>query len=261
MAARGPSGLDLERPRRLDELLNAVGALWLRHVATFVITALIVVGAVDLAVFGVGQGLLFSGYDENPNEVWGATGAVALALVSTPLVTAVHVTVVQDVAAGRPVSTTRALSAGFEAFPLVLLVVLLSALGVALGLILLVVPGIFLAVRWFVAAQTAVIERPGGAPAALRRSSELVKGSWWRVLGIAVLLILVAGIASAFIALPFEAAADALDLGVLSLVGIILGEALPLSFTALAGTLLYFDLRARRGGLDATPGRANDGIA
>lgn len=241
-----PAGLELERPRRLDELLNAVGTLWLRHVATFLATALIVVGAVDLAIFGLGQGLLFSGYDESPDQIWGATGAVALALVSTPLVTAVHVTVVQDIAAGRQPSTARALSAGLDVFPLVLLVVLLSALGVALGLIALVIPGIFLAIRWFVAAQAAVIERPGGARAALGRSSALVKGSWWRVLGIAVLLIVVAGVASAFIALPFEAAADALDLGVISLVGIILGEALPLSFTALAGTLLYFDLRARR---------------
>ena len=246
--ATPPAGLDLERPQRLDELLNHVGTLWLRHAGTFVATALIVCGSVNAAIFGLGQGLLFSGYDDDPSEVWAATGAVALALVSTPLVTAVHVTVVQDVAAGRRPAAGRALALGLDVFPLVLLVVLLSALGIALGLILLVIPGVFLAVRWFVAAQVAVIERAGGAPAALGRSSELVKGSWWRVLGILVLLVVVAGIASAFITLPFAAAAEALDLGVILLVGIVLGDALPLSFTALAGTLLYFDLRARRAG-------------
>ena len=64
--------------------------------------------------------------------------------------------------------------------------ILLAAVGVALGLLLLVIPGIYLAVRWFFVPQAVVVENARG-PAALRRSRELTSGTWWRTFGIILL--------------------------------------------------------------------------
>jgi hypothetical protein len=52
---------------------------------------------------------------------------------------------------------------------------IMSGVGVALGLILLVVPGVLLAIRWALAAPIVMLEGLG-AGAAMRRSGELVRG-------------------------------------------------------------------------------------
>jgi Membrane domain of glycerophosphoryl diester phosphodiesterase len=52
---------------------------------------------------------------------------------------------------------------------------ILMGVGVGLGLLLLIVPGILLAIRWAVAAPVVVLEGLG-ARAAMRRSQELVQG-------------------------------------------------------------------------------------
>lgn len=59
--------------------------------------------------------------------------------------------------------------------------------GFALGLVLLIVPGIMLYVAWWVAAPALVVERLGVA-AALGRSISLTRGARWRVFGIEMLL-------------------------------------------------------------------------
>ena len=67
---------------------------------------------------------------------------------------------------------------------------LLAALGILLGL-LLIVPGIYLFVRWYFVPQAVVLEGAHGA-GALRASGRLVEGAWWRTLGLIVLVNLVA---------------------------------------------------------------------
>lgn len=57
---------------------------------------------------------------------------------------------------------------------------LLSTLGIALGFILLIVPGIILATRWAVAAPAMVAERTGIMDS-LGRSAELARNNRWRI--------------------------------------------------------------------------------
>ncbi|WP_327175104.1 DUF3824 domain-containing protein [Streptomyces sp. NBC_01335] len=59
----------------------------------------------------------------------------------------------------------------------------------------------------FSLAPTAVVLEHQGPIAAMRRSSRLVRGSWWRILGISLLGQMIAGMASYVIQLPFSAAA------------------------------------------------------
>ena len=66
--------------------------------------------------------------------------------------------------------------AGFEAFTPLFAAVALAAAGIALGFVALIVPGVYLAVRWYFVPQTVVIEGARGPPRcpARARSSRLL---------------------------------------------------------------------------------------
>ncbi|MDA2953752.1 MAG: hypothetical protein O2976_03950, partial [Actinomycetota bacterium] len=74
----------------------------------------------------------------------------------------------------------------------------LVTLGVIVGLFALVIPGIFLAVLWLFAGQAAVIEGKGVTDS-LRRSQDLIRGSWWTVFLAWLLIQVVAGVAQVLI--------------------------------------------------------------
>src|SRR5205085_6541713 len=67
---------------------------------------------------------------------------------------------------------------------------------IVIGFVFLVIPGVYLIVRWIFIPETVVLERKG-AFAALSRSGELVRGSWWRVFGIGLVLFLLTAILQA----------------------------------------------------------------
>jgi hypothetical protein len=73
---------------------------------------------------------------------------------------------------------------------------LLAGVGIAIGLVLLVVPGLVLLTWWAVIVPVIVLER-SDVLGAFRRSRQLVAGNGWRVFGIIVLLAIVQAIISA----------------------------------------------------------------
>lgn len=83
---------------------------------------------------------------------------------------------------GSKVGIGECLSEGIGRLPAALGVAILSGLGIVVGLILLVVPGIYLATQWAVAVPVAVVERTG-VGGAFTRSANLTEGRRWRVLG------------------------------------------------------------------------------
>ena len=113
------------------------------------------------------------------------------------------------------------------------------------ALIFFILPGIYLAVRWYFVPQAVVVDgrRSTGA---LERSAELVRGQWWRVFGVVILTILAAGIPATVIEVPFRVAASSADSSAVDLIGQIVAAAITAPFEALMLTLLYFDLLARR---------------
>jgi len=120
---------------------------------------------------------------------------------------------------------------------------------------------VWLWTSFVLANQVVVLERTGPARA-LGRSWRLVRGSFWRVLGIALLAELIAGIASAILQLPFSIpagiiashAGGSLHPPLLAVVIGTIGTTVSRSVTGalLAGiyVLLYVDLRMRKEGLD-----------
>jgi hypothetical protein len=107
---------------------------------------------------------------------------------------------------------------------------------------------------------------PIGVFGALRRSAELVRGSWWRLFGILLLILLIAVIISQVISVPFALPAFFLDQQpsdaqflltlVVSALGGIVAATITAPFTAAATALLYVDRRIRREGLDIELARA-----
>jgi hypothetical protein len=88
---------------------------------------------------------------------------------------------------GQIASFGECLSVGLRFFLPLIGVGIIVGLGVVLGMILLIVPGIILLLMWAVAAPAVVVERDGVFKA-LSRSSELTKGARWKILGLFLLL-------------------------------------------------------------------------
>jgi hypothetical protein len=144
-------------------------------------------------------------------------------------------------------------------------------------LILIAIPvSVWLYVRYALSGPALMLEstsrsdtgapRPIGVFGALRRSAELVRGSWWRLFGILLLILLIAGIISQVISVPFALPAFFLDQPpsdsqflitlIISALGGIVAATITAPFTAAATALLYVDRRIRREGLDIELARA-----
>jgi hypothetical protein len=246
--------VDLTQPRDVGGILGGAFKLYRRRFWLFAAIAFSVVVPVDLLVYGVAGELLWKSDDFADSLPTGAAIASWLTpyLVMTPLVTAGHVRAVMDLAEGGDPTARSALAAAARRLPAVIGAVVLTAFLSTLGVVLLVVGAVYLWVRWAVSAQ-AVVAEGLGAVGGMRRSWQLVQDNWWRVFGIYVLVSLIGGILAALAGLPFLAAGAIADSGPLTLLGQILLDGVCYSFTALAGTLLFFDLRARKEGTPAPP--------
>ena len=239
--------IELERPRDAGALLRDDFSVYLRHFWTFLAIGAIVVVPSELIVSGVGLDQLSARYDATPSFAEAAIPGAVSYLVVAPLVSAICVFALRSVASGASPRAREAVIKGFEMFTPLFFAVLLAASGIALGL-LLIVPGIYLFVRWYFVPQVVVVERQQAA-AALRGSSRLVEGAWWRTFGLIVLVNVAALLAALVIGSPFTAAADSTDRAAWSLAGQILAAVITQPFGALFSTLLYFDLRQRRRGV------------
>jgi hypothetical protein len=151
--------------------------------------------------------------------------------------------VVRRAAEGVRVTPREAIAAGLEAFANLFVPILLVALGVMLGLIALIIPGLILAVRWAVVPQVVVLEKVTGT-AALRRSAALVSGQGWFTFLVLLVANLLVGLFGLIFTVPLELAAKSADTQALSLLGQVLGQLFALPMLAVAVTLLYYTLRA-----------------
>jgi hypothetical protein len=236
--------IPLERPRDVGALLRDSASVYLRHFGTFLALGALVVVPAELIVSGVGLEQLSSDYDATPGFAEAAIPAAVSYLVMGPLITAICVHALLSVAGGGPLGTREAIVNGFESFTPIFFAVLLAALGIALGL-LLIVPGIYLFVRWYFVPQTVVLERARNA-GALRASGRLVEGAWWRTFGLVALVNLIALLVAVVLGAPFTTLADETDRAVWALGGETLAAAVTQPFAAIYSTLLYFDLRERK---------------
>ena len=237
--------------RSVGDLLNETFVIYGRHLWRFI--ALVAVVQVPVAVVAqlVGEGSVAYGFKGmlwlmSSAAVYGAvvfavgqqyvSGDVGLRqcyrrvrwrLVSLTLL-AVTLGLVVTVGAGMAILAVRVIS-------LLALVGLVSVL-----------------VYWSVAVQSVVVEgyQPVGA---LKRSFGLVRGSWWRVLGLTVVVVLVAMGLGLLLQTPFAVASwvaapespNAFSNTLQFLGNVLVGVVVP-PVAGIASTLIYYDLRVRK---------------
>jgi hypothetical protein len=229
--------LDLAQPRSVAEILITAVRLFVRRPVLFLALALVVVGPYDLLVLAItGTSPLGQGHSSGSTDF--ILSLVDLALVG-PLVSALQVQAVLDIGEGVRPKLTEILARGLRVLPVVAAAEIIADIGIGVGLFLLVIPGIVLAVRFFVVAQTAAVEHTDW-PGALRRSGQLVRGNYLRTFGVFILVTLV----SLLLIDVGVAVAGTAALAV-QMVVIIFIEVITRSFQAISTAILYFDLRAR----------------
>ena len=236
--------LKLAQPRDITALFRDSLRVYVRHAGLFILLSAAVVVPVDLVVEGIGLEMLTGRYDSTPTIAETAVPTVVRFLVVVPIITAICIYALLSIEAGERPSAGRTLVSGFEQFTPLFFAVLIAAIGIAAGFVLLVIPGIYLAVKLFFVPQTVVVEGVRGTES-LRRSSDMVRGFWWRTFGLVVMINLAAALPALVITAPFTGIADSTGDAAWALAGTICAESITTPFVALFSTFLYFDLRAR----------------
>ncbi|HEY1853615.1 MAG TPA: hypothetical protein VGG40_03430 [Solirubrobacterales bacterium] len=178
------------------------------------------------------------------NSVFLTLLAAILNLVASFLYEGMVVSLVRDVQDGR-----RDLSIG-ELYRQVTPVLgtligasILYAIGVGIGFILLIVPGLFLLTIWAVIAPAVVIENRGVIES-FGRSRELVKGYGWPTFGVIIIAALITAIATLILVSIAAAIADG---PILRIILGLLASSVTAPITALVAGVLYYRLLQLKG--------------
>lgn len=99
---------------------------------------------------------------------------------------------------GKTTAFGDAFNVGVQNFLPLLGLAIVASIGMMLGFLLLIVPGIILSVMWSVGAPCVVVEKRG-VFASLQRSRELTKGYRWQVFGLLVIYVILSWIIGAAI--------------------------------------------------------------
>jgi hypothetical protein len=232
-----PPSVDLTKPRSVPEVVGTALVLYGRYPLMFAALAFAVIAPYELLVLAVTHAAPLGQQHTRPSTAF-VLFLLNFALVG-PLVSALHVHAVSLIGTNTRPRLLTVARHGVVVLPVVAAAQIIAGLGIGLGLIAFVLPGIILALRWAVVAQAAATERTDWQ-GALRRSRQLTTGHYLHVFGVlAVTSVVDFGLAAAGTA----AAGTSNHVG-----QVVLGIAvvtIARSFTALATAMLFFDLLAR----------------
>ena len=218
-------------------MLSTAISLYLRHPLVFLALALAVVAPYDLIVLAAANAAPLGQQSVSASTVT-VLAIVDFALVG-PLVSALQMQVLEQLGRNERPRLATVIARGVRVLPVVAAAEIIAGIGIFIGLLLLVIPGVIVALRWAVVAQVASVERTDW-PGALRRSAELTRGNYLRIFA---LLFVVSLINLTLGNLAGQLAGTGHGAGQVVL-GIAIGT-VTRSFQALAVAVLYYDLRTR----------------
>jgi hypothetical protein len=176
--------------------------------------------------------------------------AAAIAVIISAALQAALVRGAALATVGDPVDVEASYRYGFRRFGSVFWISLLVGLIVAVGFLLLIIPGVIFLTMLAVAIPALIVENQRGTEA-LGRSWRLVKGHFWHVLGTIVVAAIITGVISAIFG-----ALGGSNWFLQWIFGSI-GTIVTAPYSALIAILLYVDLRARTEGLTGDRLRAD----
>lgn len=194
------------------------------------------------------------GQQISPGEVWRKAKPRILPLIGLTLLTSIALPLIVLVAA-VPGIVVLVLGDG-----------VVGGILLAVGLLLGILAAIWIGVAWSFSSVVLLLENKG-VIGSLRRSWQLVRGTWWRVFGILLLTQVLVGIAASILVGPGALLGGVIGLLLDGTGGAVLSLFVSLLASAIASTLtqpflsavtalLYTDVRMRREGLDVELARA-----
>lgn len=222
----------------LGAVLSEAWSLYTRFFARFVIIAAIVFAAVN-AAYALLDAALYED-DLGSTESWLLLAiSVTASVVGTFWLQGAFVKAVQDVRDGMFDSSTQEIfRAAAPVLGTLIVAGILAGIGIGIGFLLLIVPGVILLTWWAVIAPVIVVERKGVIDA-FGRSKQLVGGSFWTVLGVVLVTAILTGVAGGILTALFSFLPRFLEI----FVGGTIAQAVVAPFSAIALTLTYFKLR------------------
>jgi len=219
----------------IGKVLDEAWTLFTRFFGKFFVIGLVVFAVVNLAYALVVEAI---SSDADAAAVTLGIVGLAAAVIGTTWLQGAFVYAVQDARDGTFDSTLREVFSRVSSAIVPLFVAgLLAGRGIALGFVLLIVPGLFLLTIWAVIAPVIVIERRS-ALESFGRSRALVRGHGWTVFAIVVITSLLSGIASGLLQAAFSFLPRFLEI----LVGATIAQAVVAPFVAIALAITYFRL-------------------
>ena len=258
------------RPLSVGETLDAVFKIYTSNFVTLITIAAVVLVPI-LLISGVLQIAFVNDMVNDletlqPGEVpslgdffdgAAVAGNLILALFSwaaSALASGAMVKVVADTYLGRETSWQESIRFALSRLGPLMIGSFLFALGVGVGFIFLIIPGIILAVSWAVFAPAIVVENKS-ATEGLGRSWQLMSGRRWPVFGTFLIFYILLAIVGAILGLILSGLLLAGTDGAFNFGNVILSmitEVLTAPLLAVTTTVIYFDLRVRKEAFDVT---------
>jgi len=218
----------------ISNVLSEAWSLYTRFLLRFFLTAFAVFLVLDLF-----SALADVAVDDSflAGLVWSVLAAV-VGIVGFFLVQAALLELVRDVRDGR---ADRGLGETYSAVwprvPALIAAGVIAAVAIGIGLLLLIVPGLYLLTIWSMLAPVIVLEgRSAGE--SFSRSHDIVRGNGWNVFGLIVIVFILVAVASGLIRLVFAWLPDFLD----AWIGALVAHSLTIPFAAAALACAYFQL-------------------
>jgi hypothetical protein len=219
---------------RIGEVLGEAWELYKRFLKPFVLTALVVFAVLDL----LGALLQEASGDSTAATILLSVVGAVIGVVGYFWVQGALVELVRDVRDGRQ---DRSVGETYRTvqprLPALIAAGILAAIGIGIGFLLLIIPGLYLLTIWSMLAPVIVLEgRSAGE--SFTRSREIVRGNGWPVFWLIVITFLLVGVASAIIQLVFSWLPDFFA----NWLGSLVADSLTIPFAAAVLTTAYFRL-------------------
>lgn len=220
----------------VGDVISKVADLYRRYAGVLLPVAAVIFLVVGLLEWLVDESLVLS------------LVVAIVAFVATYFYTGMVVNLVDDVRDGRlDQSVGQLFSRVTPVLGTLILASILAGIGIAIGFVLLIIPGLILLTLWAVVAPSILVERRGVFEA-FRRSMELVRGNAFQVFAVILVFWVIQFVVSLILGAIGVGAGDGLQ-ALLAYIGRVITA--PLS--ALAAAVLFFDLKAVHGEVPAAP--------
>jgi hypothetical protein len=256
MAMEGAGAPAGAQPLTVGEILSAAFDLYRQQaVALWTIVAVVVIPAQALIVI-VERLILSGGQSRAINGTIYTTDSTGLLAIVVIVITFLSVIVtigalskcLLDAYTGHASGWRHSLQFAADRVGPLSWLAIISGVLLAIGYILLIIPGIFLTISWVVAVPVVMFEG-SSAFASLRRSYDLVQGRWWATFG-ALALAIIALIGIAFVlGLLLKGVGNSNHISLILVIGgigRIIAALVTYPIVAAVTAVIYVDLRVRK---------------